>query len=397
MHVASYQYLARTAGGEEVAGVLQAENEAAAARALDDKKLFPVRIEEQAVVRTARRQRVRLRDVGVFYGQLSDLLGAGVPLLRALDILIRVGVRRQFTEVLGDVRERVAGGEPLADAMAAHPHVFASLHVAMVRAGERAGFLEQALANLTGFIERQDELRSKVHGALIYPVVLTVLGVVMVTGILMFLVPRFRGLLEGVALPMPTQLLFGLSDLLVHNWPVVLGMLVMVTLGLRAYVQSASGRRTWESWRMRLPVLGGAMRMVAITRFCRVLGTMLDNGVPILQALAISKDATGSLLMAVSIDEAAENVRAGAPLAEPLKRNPMFPAEIAEMIAIGEESNQLEKVLVQVADTVERRTNRQVDQAVRLIEPLILILLAAVIAFVAIGLLYPVFTMAGNM
>jgi general secretion pathway protein F/type IV pilus assembly protein PilC len=195
---------------------------------------------------------------------------------------------------------------------------------------------------------------------------------------------------------MPTQILFGISYTLRHNLPMVLLGVGLAVLVGRSYVRSSAGRRNWERWRMRVPLAGKALRMVAITRFCRILGTMLANGVPILQALAISRDATGSALMASSIEEAAENVRAGAPLAEPLRKSRLFPPEIVEMIAIGEESNQLEKVLVQIADTVERRTNRQVDQAVRLIEPLILILLAGIIAFVAVGLLYPVFTMGQN-
>ena len=148
---------------------------------------------------------------------------------------------------------------------------------------------------------------------------------------------------------------------------------------------------------MRIPLAGRAIRMVAITRFCRVLGTMLANGVPIIQALGISKDATGNALLAEAIDKAAENVRAGEPLAEPLQRSGLFPLEIVEMIAVGEESNQMENVLVHVADAVERRTNRQVDTAVRLIEPLMLMFMAGVIGFIAIGLLYPIFTMAQTM
>ncbi len=374
--------------------MLQADSDAAAARTLDERGLFPVEIAPQTVARTGLRGRIKLRDVGVFYGQLGDLLAAGVPLLRSLAILSRVGLNKRLTELVARISESVSGGEPLADAMSQHPAVFTSLQTAMVRAGERGGFLEDVLINLAEFIDRQDELRSRVRGAMVYPMVLTGVGALVVLAVLVFLVPRFKPFFMNMELPVPTLILFAASDLLTTNLPLLAGLAFLAAVGVRAAWRSEAGRQTWDRWRMRLPVLGRVLRMVSVTRFCRILGTMLANGVPILQALDIGKDATGCAVMAASLDEAAENVRAGEPLAEPLKRNGMFPPEVVEMIAVGEESNQLERVLVQVADTVERRTSRQVDVAVRLLEPLILVGLAVMIAFVAVGLLYPMFVMS---
>ena len=393
--MATYEYIAKSASGEEVAGVLQADNEAGAVRTLDERRLFPVRLTERvpAAGGGARRRRVRPRDLGVAYGQLADLLTAGVPALRAIETLARATPVPALAAVLVSVRDDVAAGKTLADAMAVHPRVFTALHAAMVRAGERAGFLEDVLTNLSEFLERQDDLRSKIRGAMIYPLLLVVLGTVAVTGILVLLVPRFKPLFAGIALPGPTMVLFGISDLILQHWALLAALAALAAIGLRAFLRSAYGRRKWEQWRLKTPVFGRAVRMVGITRFCRILGTMLANGVPILSALAISKDAAGSQLLAESIERAAESVRAGEPLAAPLAESGLFPAEILEMIAVAEESNQLEKVLVQIADAVERRTNRQVDQAVRLIEPLILVLLAVTIGFVAAGLLYPIFTM----
>ncbi len=393
--MATYEYLARTPGGKEVRGRLDADNEAAALRALDDRELYPVRVDEQAPAAAPRfLGRIKPALVGVVYGQLADLLRAGVPMLRALETLARSVSNQRLKTILVSVRDDVASGQTLADALAAHPATFPSLHSAMVRAGERAGFLEDVLTNLSEFLERQDELRSKVRGALIYPSLLTGLGVVALIVVLTVLVPRFRPLFTGMDLPAPTLVLFALSDLLTVRWPLLLALAVLAALGLRAFVRSDWGRLRWERLKMRIPVFGRAVRMVAITRFCRILGTMLANGVPILQTLQISKDAAGSVVMGESIEKAAENVRAGEPLARPLKDSGVFPPEIIEMIAVAEESNQLEKVLLHVAETVERRTNRQVDQAVRLIEPLILILLATTIGFVAVGLLYPIFTIS---
>jgi general secretion pathway protein F/type IV pilus assembly protein PilC len=392
--MAYYQYKARSPGGEEVSGVMQADNEAAVVRTLDDKDLFPVAVLPQAQAAAARGGRIRPRDVGVLYGQLGDLLRAGVPLLRALETLSRTVANKRLVERILSVRDSVAEGKPLADAMGEHGDVFASLHVAMVRAGERAGFLEDVLANLADFIERQDDLRSRIRGAMIYPAMLILLGLAAVIFVLVVLVPKFKATFHGMHLPLPTQIMFAFSDVLVYNGVLVAAVLALGVVGAVSLARSESGRRTWARWQLRIPLVGPVIRTIAITRFCRILGTMLANGVPILHALSISKDATGNPLLADCIERATENVRGGEPLAAPLRAGGLFPDEIVEMIAVAEESNQLERVLVHIADTVERRTNRRVDQAVRLIEPLILVVIAAVIGFVALGLLYPIFTMS---
>jgi general secretion pathway protein F len=394
--VSTFQYTARTAAGDVVNGAIQADNEAAVVRALDEKHLFPVRVSEQAVSRAARSGRVRSRDVGVLYGQLSDLLRSGVPVLRSLEILSRSTVNKRLAALVGKVKDDVAAGKPLAESMAVHSEVFKPLHVAIVRAGERAGFLEDALGNMSELVERQDDLQSKVLGALAYPLVVVFIGCVAVSIVLMFLVPRFKPIMKDLpVVPLPTQLLMTASDMAVNLWPFVLLLVGVAVAGSWAFIRSEAGRRFWDRTRLKIPVAGRAVRLVAITRFCRVLGMMLKNGVPVLQALAISKDATGSVVLADSIEKAAENVRAGETLAEPLKASGFFPAEILEMIAVAEESNQLEKTLVQIADTVERRTSRQVDLAVRLIEPLILVALAGGVGFFGVALLYPIFSMAG--
>ncbi|MBM4018760.1 MAG: type II secretion system F family protein [Planctomycetes bacterium] len=398
--MATYQYTAKTTGGEEVAGLIQADSEAAVIRALDEKRLFPVRVAEKTDgARSGQAgRRVRPRDVGVMYAQLSDLLGADVPALRALDILARSTVNKRLAALMGKVRDDVAGGKTLADAMGAYPEVFTPLHAAMIRAGERAGFLEDVLLNMAAFIERQDELHSKVIGAMVYPVIVVTVALTVVLGVLLFMVPKFKALFETMkSIPWPTAVLFAASDAVLALWPLLLMILVVTVIGVGGFLTSEQGRRVWDRWRLRLPLVGKAARLIAITRFCRILGTMLKNGVPVLQALAIAKDATGSTVLAESIEEAAENVRAGQTLAEPLKSSGLFPIEILEMIAVAEESNQLEKTLLGIADTVERRTNRQVDLAVRLIEPLILVLMGAGIGFFGVALVYPIFSMAGAM
>jgi type II secretory pathway component PulF len=396
--MANYEYIAKTASGEDVTGLMQAESAAAVTRTLDDRNLFPVRVTLQGGDRVARRgKRLRVRDVAVTYAQLADLLRAGVPLLRALDTIIRATPNAKLAEVLTGVRDDVSGGETLADAVAERPDSFAPLHAAMIRAGEEAGFLEDVLTNLAGFMDRQDDLRSKVRGAMIYPAILCVVGVVLVVVMLVYFVPEFQKFFRGISQPWPTRMLFTASSMIRGHWPLLLTGLAAAIFGIGAGIRSEAGHRVWARWQLAIPILGRLFRTVGIARFCRILGTMLHNGVPILQALAISKDATGNPVLAGHVEAAADSVRHGEPLAEPLKASGLFPVEILEMIAVAEESNQLEKVLVQIADTVDRRTSRQLDQAVRLVEPLILVVIAGAVGLIAVGLLYPIFTMAKNL
>jgi general secretion pathway protein F len=391
-----FDYTAMTEAGVRVTGALEAETESAALRALADQRLFPVSVlgREGAPGQKARKRRVRASDLGNCYGQLADLLGSGVPLLRALDSLYKSTPNANLRELLKEIRAAVADGKSLTDTLRQWPEVFPPLHTAMIQAGERAAFLEEVLRSISGFMERFEELKSKVMGALIYPALLCGLGALVMTLALMFFVPKFEPLLANAKKPLPSELMFALSHLVRGYWYLVIGGLAAAGAGLWTALKSPAVRVKLERWQLRIPVVGMALRLLAITRFCRILGTMLANGVPLLQALKISTDATGSKILAGNIAQAAEAVRDGKRLSEPLTKGGFIPEQILAMIAVAEESNNLDKVLLQIADKVERRTNRQVDQAVRLIEPAILCLVAGGIGFLALGLLLPIFTMA---
>lgn len=401
LRLSAFRYVARTGAGERITGTLEADTEAAVLRALEEKDLFPISIAGSGPAvkggKSLFTRRIRSRDVGIMYGQLADLIGSGVPLLRALDSLIRSTVNQRLAAMLREIRGSIADGKTLTDSLREFPETFPLLHTAMIQAGERAAFLEDVLRGLSEFVERIDDLRSKVLGALIYPALLTLLGVSIMIGALVFFVPKFEPLLANAKKPLPTEVIFGMSKAVRSYWYVLaLGAVGGAGLLWSSFRNDAS-RRWMERVRLKVPVAGGAMQMLAITRFCRILGTMLANGVPLLQALKISKDATGSTLMADLIADATESVRDGKTLSGPLAAGGLFPDQVLAMITVAEESNKLDKVLLQIADTVERRTNRQVDQAVKLIEPAILCLVAACIGFLALGLLLPIFTLAGSL
>jgi len=392
-----FNYTAVTAAGKRVNGSLEAETEAAALRQLADQSLMPISVagaKGSAAPGEKSKYRVKTRDIGTMYGQLADLIGSGVPMMRSLDSLIKSTVNKQLVAVLREVRKLVADGKTLTESLREYPEVFPPLHTAMIQAGERASFLEDVLSSLSTFIDRLDELKSTVIGSMIYPALLAAVGSLVMAGALIFFVPRFEPLLAGAEKPLPTEILFGASHFLREWWflvPLVVGGLGSVIVSA---LRSDANRLVLERVQFKVPVVGMALKMVAITRFCRILGTMLANGVPLLPALKIGKDATGSWLLATQIQHATESVREGKTLSEPLGQGGMFPEQILAMITVAEESNNLDKVLLQIADTVERRTNRQIDQAVRLVEPVILCVVAAGIGFMALGLLLPIFTLA---
>lgn len=391
-----YSYTALNGAGRQVTGQLEADGEAGVMRLLAERQLFPVSIRSEEAS-GGKRRRVSSRDVGLMYGQLADLIGSGVPMLRALDSLVRSTVNANLKSILKEVRTAISDGQTLTDALRKYPEVFPPLHTAMVQAGERASFLEDVLRSLAEFLERLDELKAKVMGAMIYPALLSALGATVMAGALIFFVPKFEPLLAGAQKPLPTVLLFGASTLLRSYWYLVAIAIAVVVGVLVSALRKESTRRTLEILQFKIPVVGTALRMLAITRFCRILGTMLANGVPMLGALKIAKDATGSRLLGEQIAAAAESVREGKALSAPLSEGGLFPDQVMAMITVAEESNKLQSVLLQIANTVERRTNQQVDQAVRLIEPVILCLVAAGIGFLALGLLLPIFTLAGSL
>jgi general secretion pathway protein F/type IV pilus assembly protein PilC len=379
-----------------VTGVLTAETQQQALRMLDEQRLFPVEIREGGQARRALgggKRKVRATAVAVLYSQFADLLRAGVPALRALDVLSKQTSHTVLKEVLQEVREGLSSGKTLADSMAEHPNAFNPLHVSMIRAGEKGGFLEEVLSRIAIFTERQNELRNKVLGAMMYPSILLCVGSTIVVFLLVGVVPRVRGFLRG-DLPVMTKLVFSLCDLLRHNGLLVAGgavMLLMVVVGL---LKSKAGQLYFDRFQLKAPLFGKLVTMVAICRFCRILGTLLHNGVPILQSLKISRDSAGNRLLMEAIDEATENVRKGSTLAAPLAKSGLFPLDIIDMIAVGEESNNLENVLITIADSYEARTGRAVDLMVRLLEPILLVGMAMIVAVIAVALLLPILTMS---
>lgn len=394
----NFSYTALDPTGQRVTGVLAGASEQAVLAELEARRLTPVEIETAAESRRITR-RVSSRKLAASYTQLADLLRAGVPLLRGLRLL---GNRRStpaLASVFKALADAVSEGEDLAGAMGRHTDVFPPVHIAMVKAGEKGGFLEGVLARLGNLVQAQADMRGKVVGNLIYPAALVLFGTLVTGVIFWFFVPMFRPMFAKVpgGVPAITQLVFFISDAVSRFGLITLILLVAaVVAGAQLSARPAVKARI-ESWRTMAPVLGPLVRALAAARFCRMLGTMLANGVPLLAAMQISRQAAGNGLMEQAIDRAMEAVRAGQHLAPPLGESGLFDDDVIEMIAVGESANNLDDVLLTIAVTIETRIDRLLSGVVRLIEPLLLMLIAGVVVLVAVALLLPMTRLSGNL
>lgn len=396
-----FAYIARDLTGNRVEGTLAAGSEREVAASLSARNLFPLKVAAAEKRGAIGSKRVRPRVMASTYSQLSALLGSGVPLLRSLEIIKQQTPHKNLAEILDDVHARVQEGATLADAMGRHPRAFGELGISIIRAGGEGGFMEQALDRLAKFTEQQDELKGRVTGALAYPAILFIVGTLVVNGLIIFFVPKFEDLFQKLRergeLPAVTEWLLWLSGALQSYGLFIVAGLVIAGLALRSRLQTEQGRVWLDRWRLKVPVVGSIYLSLAVSRFCRVLGTLLNGGVPIVRSLDISADSTGNRILTQAIREAAENISSGEPLAKPLADSGQFPADVVEMIAVAEQSNTLETVLPHVADTLERDTWRRLDLFVRLLEPLMLLLLAGVVLIVVIALLVPVLKMSTTM
>ena len=396
-----FAYLALARTGKRSEGTISAASDRDAASKLDAQGLFPLKV---SPIKAASAKRfggkVGGRVMAGFYSQLADLLRSGVPLLRSLDLLERQNSNKTLSEAVREVRAKVADGSPIYEAMKAYPRVFDELSVSMVRAGQEGGFLEDVLKRIADFTEKQEDLKSKVVGAMAYPAFLAVVGSIILLALIVFFVPQFEPIFaklkEKGELPSLTVALLGTSDFLIRYGVFLLGFLVFGIVMFRRWLKTDAGRLKADRFRLKIPVAGQLFLSFSLSRFTRILGTLLKNGIPMLDSLRIAKDSTGNKVLSEAIEKSAENVTAGNKLAQPLAECAYFPRDVVEMIAIAEESNSLENVLVDISESLEKKTGRQLELFVRLLEPVMLLVMAVITLLVVAGLLLPVFKMSST-
>lgn len=393
-----YRYEAVNAAGEVLKEETAAASQDAVIQKLRDQGLLPLAVEEADAGLLGRalnlpllgaRNRVSQREIGMLTQQLAKLLRAGLPLDRALTILISVNDEDRMQTLLSRIQERVRGGASLADAMEDQPGVFSRLYLNMIRAGEAGGSLEVVLERLAEFMARSKALKDTVASALIYPLILLTVAGLSVVILLTYVVPQFQSLFEdaGQALPLSTQVVIVVGEALRGYWWVGVALIVLLIGFFQRQLSRPETRYRWDRLFLRLPLIGDLIAKVEMARLARTLGTLLRNGVPLLTALSIVKEILTNRVLAEAVSEVAENLKAGQSLAEPLMEQGAFPAMAVHMIRVGEETGQLDDMLIQVADTYDDEVQTAVKRMLALLEPVLILGLGIVIAGIIMSIL----------
>ena len=400
-----FKYKAKNRAGKDVVGTMTANTRKEVLERLSAQRLCPVSVEDahknDINVGKWFKKRPPVTAVADFLTQLGELLENGVPVLSAFQALGKQTPNPALREVVVDIGEQVADGQSVEAAFAAHSRVFDDLTLSVIRAGSEGAFLEAALKRTSKFLEDQAEIKARVKSAMIYPTVLATVGVIVVSVLLIAFVPKFEPMFESVAesgksLPLATIWLLAFRDFCGKYGLYVLGALFALFVWAKIQARTKAGRRFLDKWKLKLPIFGPVAQASAVSKLCRVLGTLLQNGVPILRALEISSRSTGNALLQDAVENAVDAVSSGEPLAKPLQESKLIPPQAMTMISVAEESNTLEKVLLNLADSLERQLSKKIDVMVRLLEPMMLLLLAGAVFYIILALLMPVFQMTDS-
>ncbi len=369
---------------------------------------FPVRVREMPPVKSSRAPLPKAGGTRFFLGrvstgalteftrQLAMLQDAGMPIVRSIDILARQQPRSPIKAVFDSIGKSIEEGATLSEAMARHPRTFSRLYISMIQAGEAGGMLEIILLRLADLMEKSQRLRRRIKGAMIYPASVMVVALLIVTGIVVFVVPRFREIFRDFKADLPaiTVYLLSFSDFVANRfgWAILLGIPLGVWLLVKMLRRSAAGRVAWDALLLRVPVLGRIVRKSAISRFSRTLGTLLAAGVPILDALQIARDTVGNAVFERSLGRAQRAIREGQSLTVPLRESKAWGLLVCNMIEVGEETGDLDKMLLKIADAFDDQVDTMISSLVSLLEPLMVIALGVIVGGIVLALFMPLVT-----
>jgi len=404
----SFAYQAKDSTGRSVNGIIEAENERVLRAKLREMNYFVTGITEKSSSMLqadlgavfGKFRGVSEQALVVFSRQFATMINAGLAMVRCLDVLSVQTEDKQLKNVITAVRKDVEGGSTLANSLAKYPKVFSALFVNMVRAGELGGILDEVLNRLATFLEKDYNLRKKVKSAMTYPMVILVMAVLIVLFLVTFIMPTFVSLFEGMnmKLPWPTKILIGVTTGIRH-WEVdliILVVLVVAVILFRRYVATPAGRLQYDKFKLKLPVFGQLIRKVAISRFCRTLGALLQSGVPIMQALEIVGKASGNEVVAQTVTRVRESVREGESIALPLQLSGLFPPLVTQMVAVGEETGNLDGMLAKIADFYDTEVEYMLASLTALLEPLLILVMGFIVGFIVISVFLPLYQIIGN-
>lgn len=396
-----FQYEVKKGPGDSQTGVIEAENQVAAIARLRDMGYFPIRVEEfveQAERRDIRQvlSRIRLRDRNVFFRQLANLSESGMAITRALRALAEQCENPRLGAVVTQLREDVQKGSSLAEAMEQHPKLFPAMYCSLVRAGEAGGMLEEVLWRIVAFGEQEEELRGKAFSAMIYPAFLLIVGSAAIFVLVSFVFPKFVAVFEefNAELPLATVIVMGVCEFMGHWWWLVLVIIFALLAALYSWYRKEPGRRVVDAVLLKVPVVRGVVQKYEMAKFARTLGTLLDNGVPVLTALRITGETLSNRLIREEVGLVHAGVTEGESMSESLRKTAHFPPLVISMFAVGEESGRIGAVAKRVADAYDMEVDRAVKAMTALLEPILIVVMGIIVGFLVIAMLLPMMNLS---
>ncbi|MBM4136395.1 MAG: type II secretion system protein GspF [Nitrospira sp.] len=387
-------YEAVDSSGKRLKESIEATNEESLKNVLRERGLLPISIKTGVETRTGFfSKRITSKDLLIFTQELSNLLESGLPLDKALFVLSEHSEKRGFRSIIGDIYRDIQRGQSLSQAMGKHK-VFPRLYVNMIKSGEAGGMVETVLRRLVAFLETTTSFKEEVTSALIYPLLLTVVGGLAVAVLMLYVIPEFSKIFAdmGQALPLPTLILLKASQGIASYWWAIGCALAGVIILIRVYAKTSEGRNYLDNFKIRFPLVQKLIIRLIIARFSRTLGTMLQSGVPILEAIKISREVVGNEVISAKLDVLEEGVRRGRGIASPLKESGVFPPVVAQMVAVGEEAGRLEETFLLIADRFEAESRSLIKRVVSLFEPALILLMGLVVGFIVISMLIGIFS-----
>ena len=390
--------------GKTASGHIDADSEKGARAKLRKIGIFPTEIGVQGAKRKGGFslnasvdlgkyfQSVSGKDLATMTRQMSTLIGAQIPIVDTLSALAEQSQNPKLKTILNAVKEQVIQGVRLSDALAQHPKVFSTIYISMVSAGEAAGAMDVVLQRLAELTEKQAALKSKIIGALMYPLIMALVGITLMGFLLVYVVPKVTKIFEDTkaTLPLPTKILIVISHTLSNYWYVVILVVALMVYGFRRWLKTTKGRFLYDKMSLKMPIFGKLFQLVAVSRFARTLSTMLASGVQLLKAMEIVKNVVENTVLMQTIEETRTSVREGESIAEPLRRSGHFPPLVTHMIAIGEKTGELEKMLVRVADSYDQQVDTMVGTLTTLLEPIMILVMGGVVSFIVMSILLPI-------
>jgi type IV pilus assembly protein PilC len=401
--MANFAYTGRSANGNIFSATIEALDQRAAMDKLRMQKVIvseikpvePNIISEILKAINPLKPKVGSKELVLFSRQFSTLVSAGVPIVQGLTILMEQAESPVFKNIITLLRQDIEQGISITDAMKKHPMAFSELYVSMIKAGEIGGILDVILERLSNYLESAEELKGKIKGAMVYPAVISIVAACVTLFLIIFIIPTFENIFSqfGAELPLPTRVLIGLSKLLRKFWYLVVLIPPALIFSFRQFKKSESNRMKIDFLLLKLPVLGILLKKVAITKFARTFGTLIKSGVPILQALDTVGKTSGNLIIEKAINSARESIREGERMADPLKKTGIFPPMVIQMIAVGEETGNLDTMLSKIADFYDSEVDNSVKGLTSMIEPLIMVFMGIVIGAIVLAMFLPMFEM----